>query len=507
MFKYVLKRLLYFIPTLFIISLFTFMLSKWAPGDPVDLRLKGGMSASSSGLSAKLAGEQAYNDMSDKMGLNLPVFYFTITSKAFPDTLYRIRRLNERQTLTRLIEDYGDWPQVSEYYHSLKALELSLDKVPSDSNTYTSKRLVYESINFLYIKYDSIIMKHLVDTIASAVNARVTVHTDSVTTTVLHPMAALQPGTNRMVDAFNNMRTHKNTDLKYIPAIHWYGTRNQYHRWLFGDVPWFGKNTDPTKHAKGFFRLDFGESYQDGRPVSSILKDAIVWTLLINVISVLLSYIISIPIGIESAVKKDSLFDRVTTTVLFIFYSLPSFWIATLLIVFFTTSEYGMNWFPTYGVATEGLEHATFFTRFWDISYHMILPVFCVTYASFAFISRQMRGAMVAVIKQDYIRTANAKGLEKVKVVWKHAFRNSLIPIITMFANLFPLMISGSVIIEYIFNIPGMGRISYESEVARNYPVMFTILMFSAILTMVGTLVSDLLYAVVDPRISYSKKS
>ena len=114
---------------------------------------------------------------------------------------------------------------------------------------------------------------------------------------------------------------------------------------------------------------------------------------------------------------------------------------------------------------------------------------------------------MVSVIRQDYIRTANAKGLDKVKVVWKHAFRNSLIPLITMFASLFPLMISGSVIIEYIFSIPGMGRVSYESDVARNYPVLFTILMFSAILTMVGMLVADLLYAVVDPRISYTKKS
>ena len=117
-----------------------------------------------------------------------------------------------------------------------------------------------------------------------------------------------------------------------------------------------------------------------------------------------------------------------------------------------------------------------------------------------------MRGGMLSVVRQDYIRTAKAKGLGKRKIVWKHAFRNSLIPIITIFASLFPLMISGSVVIEVIFNIPGMGRIAFDSIVARNYPVLYTIFIFSAILTMTGILISDILYAVVDPRISFTKK-
>jgi peptide/nickel transport system permease protein len=117
-----------------------------------------------------------------------------------------------------------------------------------------------------------------------------------------------------------------------------------------------------------------------------------------------------------------------------------------------------------------------------------------------------MRGGVLTVIRQDYIRTARAKGLDETRVIWKHAFRNSLIPIITLFASLFPLAISGSVVIESIFSIPGMGQISYMAVLARNYPIVFTVLMFSAILTMVGNLVADILYAVVDPRISFSKR-
>jgi peptide/nickel transport system permease protein len=136
---------------------------------------------------------------------------------------------------------------------------------------------------------------------------------------------------------------------------------------------------------------------------------------------------------------------------------------------------------------------------------HFILPVFCLTYGSLAYLSRQMRGGVLSVFKQDYIRTARAKGLSEGKVVWKHAFRNSLIPIITIFASLFPAAISGAFIIEIIFSLPGMGKVAYLSLQARDYPMVFAVMMFSALLTLVGTLVSDILYAVVDPRISFDK--
>jgi peptide/nickel transport system permease protein len=298
------------------------------------------------------------------------------------------------------------------------------------------------------------------------------------------------------------------TSLKYIPAIHWYGTRNQFHRWLFGDVPWFGgTSVDPAKTSRGFFRGDFGNSYLDDRPVSSILRDAMGWTLLISFIVLVLIYVISIPAGVSLAVRKGTTYDRVMTLILFILNSVPSFWVGTMLIIFFTSDYYGnwMNLFPPYGLGKIGAEYG-FWEKVTDRSYHLILPVFCSVYGSFAYISRQMRGGMLSVLRQDYIRTAFAKGLQPNKVYWKHAFRNSLIPIITLFSSFLPAMISGSVVIEYLFTIPAMGRVSYESVVARNFPVLFTILMFSAILTMLGTLISDILYVVTDPRISFTKK-
>ena len=142
-------------------------------------------------------------------------------------------------------------------------------------------------------------------------------------------------------------------------------------------------------------------------------------------------------------------------------------------------------------------------TRFLDILHHLILPVVCMTYGSFAFLSRQMRGSMLGVVKQDYIRTATAKGLSEDKIIWKHAFRNSLFPIITMFSSVFPRALSGSIAIESIYNIQGMGYLSLEAINGRDWPIVFTVALLAAILTMIGNLVSDILYSVADPRVTF----
>jgi peptide/nickel transport system permease protein len=184
-------------------------------------------------------------------------------------------------------------------------------------------------------------------------------------------------------------------------------------------------------------------------------------------------------------------------------YSMPSFWVATMLIMFLGGGDY-FDWFPGYGVG-EWDTSASLLSNIGNRAYHLVLPLVCMTYGSLAFLSRQMRGAVISSLTQDYIRTARAKGLEEKIVVWKHALKNSLLPIITLFANIFPLAISGSIALELIFNINGMGKVAVEAIFARNYPMVYTIVMFSAILTLLGNLVADILYAVVDPRISYSK--
>ena len=475
MFVYILKRLLFFIPTILIISVLTFALSKMTPGDPVRLALGNqDQGEGSGGASDKVAGEKAYLAMAEDMGLNLPAFYFQISNAATPDTLYKYIKKPERDNLERLIGTYGNWPQIEQYYRAIKNVEFAMLDTKQDSTTFTKGRIVKENCAKLYLEYkDRSVSQYIAEIVAAS---------DSVPA-----MAAVNAQAKLLQNSYLGVKATASTSKNYIPSIKWYGFKNQYHRWL-----------------SNFLKLDFGFSYADKRPVWSKIKDALPWTLWLNFISILLSYLIAIPLGIASARYKGSVLDRISTITLFILYSLPSFWIATMLIIFFTNPEYGMNFFPTNGVGTVS-DDMGIFEIFAERAVHFLLPVFCLTYGSLAYLSRQMRGGILGVFRQDYIRTARAKGVSENKVVWKHAFRNSLIPIITIFASLFPAAISGSFIIENIFSIPGMGQIAFQALTGRDYPIVFTVMMFSALLTLIGTLISDILYVIVDPRISFEK--
>jgi ABC-type dipeptide/oligopeptide/nickel transport system permease component len=200
-------------------------------------------------------------------------------------------------------------------------------------------------------------------------------------------------------------------------------------------------NYNPNKQSKGFLRGDFGKNFQL-KPVSDIIKNGIFWTVLISTLSIILTYIISIPIGVYSARKKGKRADNILSTCLFMLYSLPNFWVATLLILLL--GNY-LGWFPVFGLG-DIPEGASVLQTASIRAYHLVLPLFCWTYPSLAFLARQMRGGMLNTLGQDFIRTARAKGLEERTVIWKHSFRNSLLPIITLFANIFPRMVSGSIV-------------------------------------------------------------
>ncbi|MCB0507917.1 MAG: ABC transporter permease [Chitinophagales bacterium] len=472
MLKYIFKRILLFIPTLFAISLLTFFLSTNVPGDPVEQMLN---SNSEIGSSAKAqAAEIAYVQKRKQLGLDLPTFYFSISDKATPKDLFEIPKKFERQNLSKLINQYGNWEEIKKYYQAVKAFDVKIGNVESDSTNADALIDIKSDVKQLLIEPDNKVISFLINNLKTNAQAA-------------SNLLYLQPEVNTIQQLYGDVQTKATPYKKYIPTIHWYGTKNQYHQWI-------------TKFMVG----DFGISYQDEKPVKTVIWEAVRWTVLLSFISIFLTYLIAIPLGIVSAANKGNIKDQTISTTLFILYSLPSFWVATLLIMFFGGGDF-FNLFPSFGVpqTTEGL---SFFGKFANYIWHLTLPVVCYTYGGLAFISRQMRGAMVNALSQDYVRTARAKGVDEEKVLWKHAIKNSLLPIITLFANVFPLAISGSVVLELIFSIPGMGKTAYEALVARNYPVVYTVVMFSAILTLVGYLVADILYAVVDPRISYNKK-
>lgn len=251
---------------------------------------------------------------------------------------------------------------------------------------------------------------------------------------------------------------------------------------------------------------DFGNSFKDNRPVLEKILERLPVSISISVMSFFLIYLIAIPVGIYSAARQYSFADRFTTVLLFILYSLPNFWVGTLAIVFLCNVEY-LKIFPTAGIRSEDFDSLSFFGKVQDRFMHMFLPVTISSLTSFAFTSRQMRSSMLEVIRQDYIRTARAKGLSEKKVVLKHALRNSLIPIITLFGGLLPAMVGGSVIIETIFSIPGIGQLAFQAILDRDYPLVQAELVLVSVLTVIGLLVVDILYSIVDPRIAFSKKS
>lgn len=248
-----------------------------------------------------------------------------------------------------------------------------------------------------------------------------------------------------------------------------------------------------------FVRFDFGESYKYKRPVKDLLLERVQPTLVLNGTSLALAFLIAVPIGIFSAVRRGTLRDRVTTTTLFLLYSLPSFWAASMFI-WLLTSKDGL---PAFFFKSQDHDTLSNWGQLVDIAKHCVLPIIALTYAEVAYTSRQMRTGMLDVIRQDYIRTARAKGLPERTVIWKHAVRNGLIPVLTLLGTTLSAAFTGSVIIETIFSIDGIGKLAFEAIENRDYPLIMAELVIASFLTLAGYLISDITYAVVDPRIEF----
>ncbi len=246
-------------------------------------------------------------------------------------------------------------------------------------------------------------------------------------------------------------------------------------------------------------QLDFGESFaSDRRPVLDKVLERLPVTILLNVLSIVVILAISVPLGVVSAVRRNSGFDRTTTILVFTGFAMPSFWLALLMMDWFGVR---LGLLPVSGLKSLGYEYLGFGAQIVDRVSHLILPVFISAIGGVAGFSRYMRSNMLEVIRQDYILTARAKGLSERTVIYKHALRNALLPVITILGLSVPGLIGGSVIFETIFAIPGMGKLFYDGVMMRDYPLIMGILVMGAVLTLLGNLIADICYALADPRI------
>ena len=241
------------------------------------------------------------------------------------------------------------------------------------------------------------------------------------------------------------------------------------------------------------------KSFKDNQPVLKKIWDRFINSLPLFIVSMMIIWFLAFPVGIKSALNRNSIFDRVSTFLSYALISIPGFFLAYLLIIFMVKTFD----VPVIGMRTFGLEETSVLFKFVDRVWHLTLPAIVSAVGGMAVLSRYVRSQMLEVIHQDYMRTARAKGLSEDQVIYRHGLRNALLPFITMFGLTIPGLIGGSVIFETIFAWPGMGRLGFEAILTRDFPVILTLTFFSAILVLLGTLISDILYGVADPRIKF----
>lgn len=263
------------------------------------------------------------------------------------------------------------------------------------------------------------------------------------------------------------------------------------------DEPWYLRYFSWLSNA---VTGDFGNSFTNYAPVDYLLRSALPNTLLLSVVSLIIALLISVPIGVIAAVKRNSVFDRVTTVIATAFSSMPTLWLGLLLIILFAVKfqQWGLPSLPTSGVRNLRVED-----NIVDRIQHLILPAAALSLVSLAGWTRYIRSQMLEVIRQDFVRTAQAKGLVERIVLMRHAFRNALLPLVTLVGFTIPDLFGGALVIENIFGYPGVGQLTIKSLQSNDYSVAMACVMMLAFLTVVGNLIADILYGVLDPRVRY----
>src|SRR5499425_2533970 len=255
--------------------------------------------------------------------------------------------------------------------------------------------------------------------------------------------------------------------------------------------------------VKRLVRLDFGRSFSpDARPVLHKIGERLPITLLLNIVELMIIVALAIPIGVLSATRQYSTFDKITTVFVFVGFATPDFWLALMLMIVFGVQ---LGWLPISGLRSPSWEYLAFWAQQWDFITHLTLPILVATFGGLAGFSRYMRQSMLEVVRQDYIQSARAKGLSEGTVIGKHALRNALLPIVTVLGLSLPGLIGGSVIVESIFAIPGMGQLMVQAVFERDYPVIMGNLVIVSVLTLAANLFADITYGMIDPRIRVAR--
>ncbi|RMG71768.1 MAG: ABC transporter permease [Bacteroidetes bacterium] len=457
---YVLRRLLLAVPTLGLVTLLAFALCVQAPGDP----LAGDCPSWEDGV-----GTQAYERCREARlqayGRNLPLFYASVASLAEPDTLHRILEPSERAATRRWLYAFGNPQAVHAYRLALHRLvqasrELSPPAAGAHPDPFQARNALLQMQNAC---------RSLLITGQPTRVDRHYLQADSLQREApfLSPLAMPLQQAQAQWAALPGQAARWRY---YIPWIHFHGWDNQYHRWL-----------------TGIFRGDWGLSYRYKRPIGALIRGFLGWTVLFTGLAVLIAYLLGLPLGILAAAQAGKAFDRGLAVVLFALHALPAFWVATLLRVAF---------YRDLPILFD--EQAPWS----EMPRQMLLPLVAYTFGAFTYLSRTLRASLLEVLHEDYIRTARAAGFAPWRILTRHALRNAWGPVITLFVSVFPALISGSVILERIFDIDGMGDTVFTATLTGDAPLLMAVFLLTGALTILGYLLADILYALADPRIA-----
>ncbi|MFM2285855.1 MAG: hypothetical protein RLZZ543_1352 [Bacteroidota bacterium] len=485
MIRYILKRLFTFLPMLLVISLVAFVISVSSPGDPVERLLSGEQDASGETKASNMDRQSQKQLLRHKLGLDLPVFFFSISALSDIDTLYRIEDPAQQEVVQRIARHSGQPALSVKWLNQVNHTESLLSQVPIDSAMLSDH-------NYSENLAQSRSMLHSISRSNDPSSYSNRCDSLSLLLSIIPGLTEVRSSWEKSIHLRKEIDANESSWKQWIPVVHWHGIKNQYYRWILGD----------NEERKGVLRGDFGLSFRDGQAISDRILSRMKWSLGIALLSMLIAFLVSIPIGIIAGSNTNAWFDKISGTIVFGLYSLPGFFVATGLLVLFANPDV-FDWFPSSGVKDINTFNPEwpFYQRVQHYMPYLVLPVLSYSYASFAFISRQVRSSIHHELQLDYIRTARAKGLSEKRVLIAHAFRNSLLPLITILGQSLPLVFGGSVIIESIYSIPGMGQEIYESVLNYDYPMIVAIFTIFGFLTMLGYLLSDILYAITDPRI------
>ncbi|MBK9737677.1 MAG: ABC transporter permease [Saprospiraceae bacterium] len=452
--KYALKRILLIIPTILLVMILAFFLSKAVPGDQAEslLTLQGITPENPNGAIE-------YKRNYYRLFLDKPNFYFSVLPDFYPENINNIARSAIRNQVRALLSHKLSFQRIEAFIEARDAFIINMHD--SVKNEYVSR---------LKFTTDTIEMKNTISMIKNFTPTENNILFD------------------KMNKAFESLLSSRSNI--YYPVFHWHGSENQFHKWA-------------TQIASG----NLGISLKDGVPAGSKIKTAMRWTILLLVLNLIFTCLIAIPIGLYSGYYPKGTFDTISSFFWLMIYSIPVFWLASLLIIYFTSDRYGswMNIFPPTGswIIEEG---TSFFSQTLQFSGKLVLPLICLVANDISYLSRLTRNNVINQKKSLYTTMARAKGLSDKKVLYKHIFPNVLIPLVTIIAGSIPAGLSGSLIIEVIFNIPGMGRLMYDSIYASDWTVVFGVLIIISISTILFLLLSDMLYAYLHPKIRFDQR-